>query len=300
MSISVNEIVDFLISLNLNPQYFGAEKLEIENFAALTDVKPNAMIWIKDLDSFPIESLDENYELLIVTNMEYKGDKKYNIITCSNSKAAYFSVLAKYFVSPIQTGIASSSTILSKKIGDNVSIGHNCFIDINVVIGSGSVIRNNVVIEGDVIIGKDCIIESGTIIGTMGFGYYNDANDVPVKVPDFGGVIIGDRVEIGANTCVARGTLANTIIGNDTKIDNLCHIAHNVVIGERCLLTAACEVSGSVTLGDDVYLGPSTSVINQIKIGDSAYTGIGTVLTKNAEPNNVMIGVPARVLRNNK
>lgn len=300
MRISIDEILSFLGCLRLNISYSGDMNCEITGFSALSNINNDSIIWINNLDFYDIDSIDENLNLLIITNKEYSGKKRYNVISCDNSKAAFFSILDQYFATPLQTGISNTSTILTKKIGNDVSVGHNCFIDKDVTIGDSTIIRNNVVIEGKANIGNDCVIESGAVIGSMGFGYYKTEDNIPKKVPDFGGVIIGDRVEIGANCCIVRGTLLDTIVGNDTKIDNLCHIAHNVKIGERCLITASAEISGSVTISDDVYIAPNVSIVNQLQIGENSYIGIGSVVIKDVEANKLVAGVPAKFLRDNK
>lgn len=127
-----------------------------------------------------------------------------------------------------KNGIASTAVIESKYIGKNVSIGHHCYIGPGVRIGEGVVIENNVSIKNNVAIGGNCLIHLSVCIGTDGFGFYMDEKWQPHKVDHYGGVTIGCDVEIGANTCIDRGTLDNTIIGNRVKIDNLCHISHNV------------------------------------------------------------------------
>ena len=106
-----------------------------------------------------------------------------------------------------------------------------------------------------------------------------------------GGVRLGDRVELQANTCVDRAIFGGfTEIGEDTKCDNLVHIAHNVKIGRRCLLAAQAMIAGSVTIGDDVWIGPSAAVLSEITIGDGAYVTIGSVVTRNVAPGQHVTG----------
>ena len=107
-------------------------------------------------------------------------------------------------------------------------------------------------------------------------------------------------MEIGANVCIARGTLADTIIECNVKIDNLCHIAHNVHIGKNCLVIAQSMLGGSSVLHDDVYVAPAAAIINQVEIGRNSLVGMGAVVTKSVEENKVVAGVPAKVLRDNK
>ena len=178
-----------------------------------------------------------------------------------------------------------------------MSIGHNCYICEDVTIGNNVTIKNNVIIECQTKIGNDCFIGSGTVIGTNGYGYYTVNDKIPRKIPDYGGVLIGNGVHIGSNTCIARGTLADTVIEDDVKIDNLCHIAHNVRIGARSYVVALGLVGGSSSLGEDVYMAPGAIIIDQATIGKNTLVGMGAVVTKSVESDKIVAGVPARVIK---
>lgn len=146
------------------------------------------------------------------------------------------------------------------KIGDNVSVGKNC------------VIHPNVFLEDRVTIGDNVILHSGVVVGADGFGYVRD-KDKHIKFPQIGKVIIEDNVEIGANSCIDRGSLGETRIGEGTKIDNLCQIAHNVQIGKRVLIAALTGISGSVTIGDDVILAGQVGIADHVTIESGAIIG---------------------------
>lgn len=148
-------------------------------------------------------------------------------------------------------------------------------------------------------IGCNTIIHSGVVIGTDGFGYFDNEDGLHEKVEHFGGVSIGDNVEIGANTCIDRGTLDDTYIGNNVKIDNLCHIAHNVTIEENSMVIALSMLGGSSTLKKNVYIAPGVMVMNQVTIGERSLAGMGAVVIKDVQNNKVVIGVPAKELREN-
>ncbi len=161
--------------------------------------------------------------------------------------------------------IGDETQILSgTKIGDNVKIGDNC------------VIHPNCVIYDDVTIGNNCIIHAGAVIGADGFGYVRDGANGYVKFPQIGTVSIGDDVEIGANTCVDRGALGETRIGNGTKIDNLVQIAHNVQIGERVVIASQTGISGSTVIEDDCVIG------GQVGFGDHATVKSGAIIGSQA------------------
>ena len=149
------------------------------------------------------------------------------------------------------------------QIGDEVTVGTNCIFRPNVVIEKGCSIGNNV------------ILHSGVVIGTDGFGFARD-KDRYVKFPQIGTVVIENNVEIGANTCIDRGALGETRIGEGTKIDNLVQIAHNVQIGKRVVIAAQTGISGSTVIEDDCVIG------GQVGMGDHARVQRGAIIGSQA------------------
>ncbi len=147
------------------------------------------------------------------------------------------------------------------KVGDNVSIGKDCFIHTNVSIQDGCTIGDRV------------ILHSGVVIGADGFGFVKDSDGAYVKFPQIGTVTIGDDVEIGANTCVDRGALGETRIGDGTKIDNLVQVGHNVSIGKRCVIAAQTGISGSVTIEDDCVIGGQVGFGDHVRVQSGAVIG---------------------------
>jgi len=143
-------------------------------------------------------------------------------------------------------------------------------------------------------IGNNCIIKSGVVLGTEGFGFEKDNEGNLFRFPQLGGLLIGDFVEIGANTTVDRGALSDTIIGNHTKINNLCHIAHNNNIGCNVVIAGCVNISGSSTIEDNVWIAPNASIRGWLHIGENAIIGMGAVVTKNVPAGETWVGNPAR------
>jgi UDP-3-O-[3-hydroxymyristoyl] glucosamine N-acyltransferase len=160
----------------------------------------------------------------------------------------------------------------------------------NVRIGRGTVVEAGVTLLERSIICNDVVLRAGCTIGSQGFEFKRIGDRI-LPVAHAGGIRICDRVEIQANCALSRSVFGGfTEIGEDTKLDNLVHIAHNVRIGKRCLLAACAMIAGSVTIGDDVWIGPGASISSEVTIGDRASITIGSVVTKDVAPGQRVTG----------
>lgn len=155
------------------------------------------------------------------------------------------------------------------RLGDGVIVGPNCVVGAGASIGSGSRLWPAVTVYAGAIIGSRVNVHAGARIGCDGFGYVF-GQGAHQKIPHVGGCIIGDDVEIGANTAIDRGSIDDTVIGKGTKIDNLVHIAHNVRIGERCLVMAQVGIAGSAIIEDDCIIAGQAGLGGHITIGKGA------------------------------
>ena len=294
-------ILNFLKNNKYKMTFFGNEQVEVRNYCSLNNLQNNSITWIKSKSNImpQIEESLVNYEgILFVVGDEKLVNKRQNYIVVDNPKAVFFKILSHFFKIDYKTGISEDSVVETVQIGKNVFIGHHCYIHQEVEIAEGVRIENNVSIDAPCKIGKNTIIHSGVVIGTDGFGYYQE-DGLNKKVPHFGGVIIGEDVEIGANTCIDRGTMDDTIISNNVKIDNLCHIGHNVFIAENSMLIAGSVLGGSCCIEKDSYIGMGGIVRNQIIIAENTMVGMGAGVTKTTEKNKVVAGVPAKALYDN-
>lgn len=183
------------------------------------------------------------------------------------------------------------------RIFSGVQIGVGAVIGADVEIRAGCVIGPNTVID-HATIGEGTRIGFGCSIGGDGFGFEIDEETGEViKFPHFGNVRIGRNVEIQANCGISRGSLRDTILEDDVKLDNLVHVAHNCHIMRGALLTANTMLAGSVTIGKYVWVAPSTSVMNGVVLGNYSMTGLGAVVRKTVGENELVVGVPAKKLR---
>ena len=185
------------------------------------------------------------------------------------------------------------------KLGDNVTIFPNVFIGEDCVIGDNTTIHANVSIMGKTSIGQNVTIHPGTVIGGDGFGYLQKGGK-HVKIPQVGGVQIGNDVEIGANVTIDRAALDKTIIGNGVKIDNHSHVAHNAVIGENTMLIAYAKIAGGARIGKNVMIAEDVGINDHATIGDNCIVGGGSNVYKSLAPGSVVWGSPARPLNDEK
>ena len=173
----------------------------------------------------------------------------------------------------------------------DVKIYPGAYIGRNVTIGRGTIVQTGAHIE-NATIGAECVINAGAVIGKDGFGYTRQ-NGHNVFIPHTGRVILGDRVSVGANTCVDRGAMTDTRVGDGTKIDNLCQIAHGVVIGCECFLASGVGLAGGVVVGDRALLGGHVGVANGVKIGNDAEVGANSGVFRNVPDGQRHMGYPA-------
>jgi UDP-3-O-[3-hydroxymyristoyl] glucosamine N-acyltransferase len=178
------------------------------------------------------------------------------------------------------------------KIGDRTVLYPGVYVGKGSSVGADCIIYPNVVIRENVRIGDRVILHGGVVIGADGFGYATDAGK-RFKIPQIGGVVIEDDVELGANSTVDRGTLGDTVIGRGTKIDNLVQIGHNVLVGEDTIMVSQVGVSGSTEVGRRVVIGGQTGLVGHIKIGDGAQIGAKSGVMNDVEAGQVYSGSPA-------
>ena len=227
------------------------------------------------------------------------------------SKNPYFSYaqIVSEFYQQKKPDFTSKTLIHSSaKIGKNVEIAPNVFIGENVEIGDNSIIFPNTSIHDGVVIGANCIINSNVVItcaiignncqifngakiGQDGFGFVHNSGK-NYKIIQIGIVEIGNNVEIGANTCIDRGALENTIIQDEVKIDNLCQVAHNVEIGYGTVIAGSTAIAGSCKIGKYVQIGGNCSVGGHIQIGNGVKIAGMSGVMRDIEPMAVMAGIP--------
>lgn len=258
----IYEIIKFVLGDPHNPAtWTSVLDKEITSFASLDRATPNDLSFCKFTGQKAIDMMKLSKAGLIICSGAYIEDKR--LIVVSNPRLWFIRIVREFFQPRAPPGIHPSSEINHEyvEIGENVRIGPNCSI------------------------------------GFEGFGYEGDEYGDYHRFPHIGKVIIGDNVEIGANTCIDRGALEDTVIGEGTKIDNLVHVAHGVRIGKNCQIVALTCIGGGVVIEDGAYIGIGAGIRNQITIGEGALIGMGAVVVKDVDPGAVVIGNPAKPMR---
>lgn len=218
----------------------------------------------------------------------------------------YFARAAQWFNPPKrpavgihESAVVSSVLPASVSVGPNAVVGEGCEFGENCVIGPGCLIGDGVRIGADAwlhagvkiysgcVLGVRAIVHSGAVIGSDGFGFARDADKHWVKIPQIGRVVIGDDVEIGANTTIDRGALDDTVIGNGVKLDNLIQIAHNVHVGGDTIMAGHSGIAGSSHVGERVMVGGQAGIAGHLLVGDDIVVSAGTIVTKSLDKPGV-------------
>ncbi len=202
----------------------------------------------------------------------------------------------KYHLAKATAVLVEDDVSRPAEVHPTATVHETAVIGSGVIIGAHTQIGPHTVIE-KAIIGEGCSIGACSVIGGAGFGVVAGPNGDVMSVPHVGRVLIKDRVSIGSNCCIDRGQLGDTIIGEDTKIDNLVQIAHNCEIGQRCILAGCVGLSGSCIIGNDVQMGGRVGLADHINVGDKARLAAFAGVMHDIPPGETWSGIPAVPIR---
>ena len=177
------------------------------------------------------------------------------------------------------------------EIGDDTDIGPGCVIGANSRIGRAGLLHARVSVGAGVQIGQRVVIQSGAVLGSDGFGYAPNTDRQWVKIPQVGGVVIGDDVEIGANTVIDQGTMSPTRIGHGVKLDNLIQVAHNVEIGDHTAIAGCVGIAGSAKIGRHCQIGGAAGILGHLQIADDTIIGPMSLVMSSIETAGKYVGV---------
>lgn len=298
----------------------GDAKTLVRGVAPIADAKPGQLAFYSTEQNsaafkiLPIDVLKNTRASVILVQPEHAADAPNGatLLITDSPRGNIVKILGEIYREPPRRGISRHAVIergvffrnrASVYVGQfatiergaviepDVKIYPNAYIGKNVTIGRGTIVQTGAHIE-NATIGADCVINAGAVIGKDGFGYTRqDGHNI--FIPHVGRVVIGDRVSVGANTCIDRGAMTDTKIGDGTKIDNLCQIAHGVVVGAECFLASGVGLAGGVVVGDRVLLAGQVGIANGVHIGNDAEVGAHSGVFRNIADGARYMGYPA-------
>ena len=304
-SLKSSELANFL-----NQKLYG-EDIMINSYSSIDKIKDNSVIFLTDTineqfnlkEDVILKFTKSNDKKNLLFILEKKFDTKnfrYSYILSDNPRFDFNKILNQFFVENEFSPGIHPSTIIEKNVelGENVYIGPNCYISSDVKIGKETQIFSNVTIHGKTIIGKKCVIKSNSVIGGEGFGFARNKDEI-IHFPHTGQLTIGDNVWIGSNSTIDKGTIDETFIGNNVKIDDLVHIGHNSRIGSNTTLTVGSIICGRVIISESSWVSPNAIIQNGVKIGSNCLIGTASIVRKDIDNDCVVSGNPPRVIRKN-
>lgn len=273
----------------------GRADIMLESVASLKNAGPSDLSYADE--KFHADAQASGAGCIFVRSGEFPGQ---TTILVKNPKLAFALAAEKLLKPEASATFIHPSAVVEPgaTLGEGTQIGAGCTIAGGVKIGDRCTLYPRVTIYANVEIGNRVIVHAGAVIGADGFGFVKDGERY-VKFPQVGKVIIEDDVEIGANTCIDRGSLETTIIKRGTKLDNLIQIGHNVVIGEHTVIAAQTGISGSSTVGPQSILGGQVGIGEHARLdANTIIGGQGGVLNgKHVRGGEVLWGTPVRPLK---
>ena len=276
-------------------QLIGRAELKLQSVASLKNAGPGDLSYAEE--KFHAEAEQSNAGCLLVRSGDLPNR---TVIIVANPKLAFAKAAALLLQTEhSQTDIHPTAVLEPDvAVGEGTRIGAGCYIGSGSKLGRNCLLHARVVVYANVEIGDNVIIHSGAVVGSDGFGFVKDGKE-NIKFPQTGRVVIENDVEIGANTCIDRGSLETTIIRRGAKLDNLIQIAHNVEIGENTLIAAQTGISGSSTVGPDSVIGGQVGIGEHARLdANTIIGGQGGVLNgKHIRGGEVLWGTPVRPLK---
>ena len=295
----------------------GHSEIEIGGIASAAEGGEGMLVYIEGHRNAALAEALEAAAVFCTADIAPKVRPGVAVLVTARPQAAFATIGRLMFpgaASPLaltgETGISPRAFVdPAARLEPDVVVEAGAVIGPMAAIGSGTIVAPNAVIGRLCQVGRDCyvgpgasiqatlagnrvIVHAGARIGQDGFGFAAGASG-PERIPQIGRVVIQDNVEIGANSTVDRGAMADTVIGENTKIDNLVQIAHNVRIGRNCLIAGLVGISGSVTVGDDVVMGGGVGIADHLKIGAGARLAAGSGFMDDVPAGEIWGGYPA-------
>jgi len=312
------------VAAKVGGKFEGDGSRAVSGLASIDSAGPEDLVFVSAEKYAPLLSDSRAAAALVARRVVPKlsAASKTAIITVEDADIAFAALLELAQPPPPAAGLPAagihpSATIdPSARIGDGARIGAHCVVGRDAVIGARTILYPSVTVFDGARIGADCVLWSGVVlrencvigdrcalhanavVGTDGFGFRPASGGKGVvKIPHVGGVVVGNDVEIGSNTCVDRGKLEDTVIGDFCKIDNLCQIGHNSRLGRGVIVAGKVGISGSVVIGDGVMIGGGAGVADHVTIGAGAAIAAAAGVMRDVPPGVRVSGIPAREIK---
>lgn len=292
------------ISKIINGEIVGNAAVEVKSLAKIEEGKEGDLSFLANPKYTP--HIYTSKASIVIVNKSFTADKDINatLIKVEDAYASFSQLLELYNQMKFdKVGLSEKADVATNStIGDDVYIGAfafisegvtlekhvkiypNCYIGKNVTIKENTILFSGVRIYHDCVVGTNNIIHSGVIIGSDGFGFAANGNTNYKKINQIGNVVIGNNVEIGANSTIDRATMGSTIIGNGVKLDNLIQVAHNVEIGEHTVIAAQTGIAGSSIIGKNCMIGGQVAISGHLRIADkvkiAGQSGVASSITE--------------------
>lgn len=303
-AISVRQIAELI-----DAEIQGDASTAVDSFASLDTAEPGGITYLNE--KAYARYLAETRASAVILTREYADQSPVTALIVDDPYVAYARVAQQLHpLLPVVAGVHASAVVSAEariaataqvdalavieagvRVGDAAYIGPGCILRKGCQVAAGTRLMASVTVAGMCSIGERCMLQPGVVIGGDGFGYANDRGSW-VRIPQTGRVVIGDDVEIGANTCIDRGAVNDTVIGNGVIIDNLVQIGHNCIIGDHTAIAGNAGLSGSSIVGKHCMLGGGVGLAGHLEICDGVtVTGMSMVTGSITQPGVYACGI---------
>ena len=305
--ISVQQIAELI-----GAEIIGDTSVVVDSFASLDTAKPGCITYLNE--KAYVRFLADTSASVVILGREYAAQCPVTALVVDDPYVAYARVAQQLHPPvPLVAGIHPSAVVSDEaeisatarvdalavieagvKVADECYIGPGCILKQGCQIGERTRLKSAVIVDQMCIIGERCVVQSGVVIGGDGFGYANDKGEW-LRIPQTGRVVVGDDVEIGANTCIDRGAVNDTVIGNGVIIDNLVQIGHNCIIGEHTAIAGNAGLSGSSIVGKHCMIAGGVGLAGHLELCDGVtVTGMSMVTSSITKPGVYASGLSAQ------
>lgn len=298
MDLSIGNIMKCLEDAGFSCDYRGRKDVSVSGFSDPGSYRTGTAIWLGDVKYLRLPEGKTTHDVaLLFARRDMEGVEDFDAVLYSDDpRDAFMKLVETAYPRSVRRGVEADAAVSEyAKLGEGVYVGHGAVVEDGAEIGARTQIGHRAVIRSGVRIGQDCVVGDGSALGNEGFGFRRDEGGELYRLPHIGGVIVGDRVEIGSNVVIDKGTFRDTVVCDGAKIDSLCMIGHNCTIGENVSIVRSL-ICGNVVIGRSCEI-VGAEVKNRVVIGDETKVGIGSVVIGDLPPRVSCFGNPGRIIK---